>query len=217
MFENCILRNDANGKLLEPVTGLVFHYDADSSGSLEKSGLKPRVRTLKLKSEHLTVERMLKLVAVSDQAGPVPLYLFSLRRVLREIAVEKKGAAPNHLDFKAPLDVEPFTRDQLASLKLRLDLLESFMEGAATGETKGAARPKKKGIVKAMKKLAVMEVVIFSLDSGSVTTVDLSGPFADAPTACNLFDICFSIAKDTMAQCRKGLAVALDEVQKIMN
>ena len=131
------------------------------------------VETLKLKSQHLSVERMLKLMAFSDQSGPVPLYMVVLQQILRVMAIEGDGASFDYWDFKQRLVEKNFTREQTGPLYLRLDLLESFMEAAGRNDVRN----------------------LFSLEPGTLTIIDLSDPFVDASTACVLFDICLSLAK----------------------
>ena len=65
------------------------------------------------------MEHMLESMAVGDQAGPVTTYLFSLRRVLREIAIEKRGGASSYLDFKVRLDAEPFAPPRSCAVRTR--------------------------------------------------------------------------------------------------
>ena len=228
MLESCLLPDHTTGHLQSPITGVVFHYDADSSGSIAEAanlcsrGVKTRVllsesnfytlgqkymnlqgadehltiEQLKLRSRDLTIERMLKLMAFSDQAGTVPLYMVVLQRILRSMASEARGAAFDYRDFKRRLETENFTREQSGPLYLRLDLLESFMEA-----------PKKKSASKNL----------FNLSPGTLTIIDLSDPFVDASTACVLFDICLSLAKANTLQLKTGLVVALDEAHKFMN
>ena len=50
-------------------------------------------------------------------------------RILREMAVESQGAPAFDYDsFRKRVDAEAFTGQQIAPLKLRLELLESFMD-----------------------------------------------------------------------------------------
>lgn len=60
------------------------------------------------------------------------------------------------------------------------------------------------------------------MEPGTVTIVDLSDPFVDAGTACNLFDICLSVILKRHREAvnnniiSPGLIVALDEAHKYL-
>ena len=84
-------------------------------------------------------------------------------------------------------------------MRLRLDLLQSFMRWPPTKGDLKRKTPKK----------------LLDLQPGTLTIVDLSDPFIDDTTVCMLFDICLSIAKENRPKC--GLVVALDEAHKYMN
>lgn len=56
---------------------------------------------------------------------------------------------------------------------------------------------------------------LLDLQPGTLTVVDLSDPFVDTATACTLFDICLSVAKEKRPGC--GLVVALDEAHKYID
>lgn len=155
------------------------------------------VRPFQLRSKDLSVERMKKLMAFTEQDGKDPLYMEVIQRILREMAVASKGSAFNYTAFRNTLDEESagFTREQLNSMRLRLALLESFMVADAR------KRKDKTGLL--------------NLKPGTLTIIDLTDPFVDASTVCVLFDICLSLIKENAPS--SGLIVALDEAHKYMN
>ena len=229
MLESLLRPQLAPGKPGNPVAGVVFHYDIDSSGSVAEAahlaslGIKVdvlvsksnehvlrtaytrelknssnmRVRPLELRSRDLSVERMNKLMAFTEQEGKVPLYMEVIQRILREMAVASQGADFSYKIFRQMLDDESerFTREQSNPMNLRLALLESFM-------VSNARKSKDKS-------------ALLNLQPGTLTIIDLSDPFVDAATACVLFDICLSLIKENAPA--SGLVVALDEAHKYMN
>lgn len=228
MLESYLRPHDVPGKPGNPVAGVVFHYDIDSSGSvaevahLTSLGVKVdvlvsksnehvlrtvymkelknskhlTVRPLELRSKDLSVERMNKLMAFSEQEGKVPLYMEVIQRILREMAIVSKGAAFSYHDFRRMLDAETvrFTREQANPMNLRLALLESFM----------VPNPR----------MSRDKSALLNLKPGTLTIIDLSDPFVDAATVCVLFDICLSLIKENAPP--SGLVVALDEAHKYM-
>jgi len=89
-------------------------------------------------------------MAVSQDDGPMPLYLHTVYRILREMRIEQQeaGTAFDYQDFKLRLMDTAMTPTQLGPLKQRLDMLESFMPPAQTAVkqtySKGKGRSKKK-------------------------------------------------------------------------
>ena len=78
-------------------------------------------------------------MAVSTTDGPVPLYLQTIRKILREmrIAQQETGQRFKYSEFKEKILGESLTGQQLGPLALRLDLLESFLPpGQIQGESK---------------------------------------------------------------------------------
>ncbi|KAI9709382.1 MAG: hypothetical protein M1812_007718 [Candelaria pacifica] len=173
---------------------------------------KPEVQPLLLKEKHLTTTRMMNLMAVSGGDGPVPLYVEIIFKILRQMAIETRGASGvNYSTFKKRLASEGFSRDQCGPLNLRLELLESFMEPSAVLGAPTA--PKSQGQSKrAAKRGAASD--IWAFPPGTLTIVDLSCPFVDRDAACVLFDICLSIFLEKRGDA--GRIVALDEAHKFM-
>lgn len=230
MLESLLRPKAAPGKPGNPVAGVVFHYEIDSSGwlaevahlasmgvqvdvlvsesnehklrkaytkALQGSAKNLQVRALKLRSGDLSVERMNRLMAFSDQADKTPLYMEVILKILRRMAVDSKGADFSYSVFRKLLDEESyrFTREQSKPMNMRLDLLESFM-------VSNARKSKDK-------------TSLLNLQPGTLTIIDLSDPFVDASTVCVLFDFCLSLVKENAPSA--GLVVALDEAHKYMN
>lgn len=128
---------------------------------------------------------MLTLMAVDESASP-PLYLASVTKILREMAMEDKGGF-DYLDFRARLRRCQFNPSQLDMLELRLGLLESFLDLDNSCEEP-------------------------DFPAGEITIMDMSCPFVDANTACVLF----SIGLQRYLQSRaSGKMVVLDEAHKV--
>ena len=209
---------------------MCFHYDVDSSGSVAEAahlcsrGIKVNVlvsnsnahtlkeaygkipgatenltvRPLLLRSRDLSVERMNKLMAFSDKGGTVPLYMEVIQRILRKMAVEHHGQHFDYSAFKRQLALENLdARSQTGPMNLRLALLESFLLPSSIKGKKGSGS-------------TVVDPI-----PGTLTVIDLSDPFVDAPTVCVLFDICLSLIKERRPEC--GLVIALDEAHKYMD
>lgn len=72
---------------------------------------------------------MLDLMAVGQDNGPLPLYMHTVQRILREMRVEQQnlGAGFDYAGFKGKILDSGLTPGQLEPLKQRLDTLESFM------------------------------------------------------------------------------------------
>ena len=112
MLENCMLPLTKLGRLPNPLSGLVFHYDKfgsyNSSQMCEVAHLcsagipvnvlvsptnvwamkevyehipgvtkkhQPTVHRLLLQEKHLSIDKMMRLMAVSESDGPMPLYM----------------------------------------------------------------------------------------------------------------------------------------------
>jgi hypothetical protein len=181
---------------------------------LKSSELQPIVKPMLLTEGNLNVARMKKLMAISESDGPVPLYVEvsstlsplrpciynwqAIMRILRHMAIESRGAKGfNYAMFKRMLASENFSGTQNGPLKLRMDLLESFMpEKAKPGMDNDHN-----------------EATDWSFSPGTVTVVDLSCPFVDESVACSLFNICLEIFEEKRGT--TGLVVALDEAHKV--
>lgn len=78
---------------------------------------------------------MLDLMAVSQDNGPIPLYMHTVKRILREMrmAQQKNRTGFNYGEFKEKILSSGLTPAQLAPLSQRLDTLESFMPNIQAG------------------------------------------------------------------------------------
>ncbi|MCJ1473496.1 hypothetical protein MMC13_002147 [Lambiella insularis] len=217
----------------------------ESMPGLKPGAKKPEVISLHLREQQLDVSRMMNLMAVKGKDGPVPLYIEVLHRVLREMAIESKGAPGLNYDlFRRKLAGEGFSRDQNGPLKLRLELLESFMENrripvplytppqkpmfAETAKGRKAERAweaeqerhkannarMRTEEDKIWREAEASKANTWSFAPGSLTIVDLSCPFVDENAACALFTICLELFLETRGNV--GRVIALDEAHKFM-
>ncbi|KAF1352975.1 hypothetical protein EJ07DRAFT_168674 [Lizonia empirigonia] len=143
----------------------------------------------------LTDETILPQVGLN----PYPLAGLTILMILREMAIESQGLGRfNYTAFKDKLSATQFARGQDGPMKLRLDLLESFMQRSTGFSPKVLANTKNDFLVGS---------------PGSLTIVDLTDPVIDADSACVLFDICLSVF---IQQTQCGKIVALDEAHNYM-
>ena len=103
-------------------------------------GLNVQIEPLQINPSDLNTKRMLDLMAVSQNDGPMPLYLHTLYRILREMRIEQQedGTAFDYQSFLSRLMDTTMSPAQLGPLNQRLDMLESFMSKA--GKENVAAR-----------------------------------------------------------------------------
>ncbi|KAJ5606838.1 hypothetical protein N7537_003457 [Penicillium hordei] len=237
ILEGCLINSKA-GRLLNPLTAVVFHYDTficDNGGSpceaaflASHSKIKVRVlcaptnlltiqktysrfnikvEPLQIDQADLSTKRMLDLMAVGQNGGPVPLYMHTVQRILREMRLlqQKTGSQFDYKDFKNRILSSGLLPGQIEPLKQRLDTLESFMppQQAALnrGEKGKQANPQGAGSN-------------WTPEASQLTIVDLSCPCISPDIACSLFNVCFGIfmEQDT----KIGRIVALDEAHKYM-
>ncbi|KIY01429.1 uncharacterized protein Z520_02981 [Fonsecaea multimorphosa CBS 102226] len=164
---------------------------------LPRDAPRPEVIPLYFQESQLNVTRLMTLMAV-DETGKVPLYMEVLFKVLRDMTTEKKGAGGlDYLDFKDRLSGKGFSPRQNGPLRLRLELLESFLaHKVQPAESEARLRD------------------MFKSAQGTLTIVDLSCPFVNENDACALFTICLSIFMENRADC--GRVIALDEAHKFL-
>lgn len=88
---------------------------------------------------------MMDLMAISSEDGPMPLYMHTVKRILREMRIQQQqtGVAFNYKDFKNRLLNSELLSTQLSPLKQRLDTLESFMPQTQTKSVKNSNTEKK--------------------------------------------------------------------------
>ncbi|KAJ9217610.1 hypothetical protein DTO166G4_792 [Paecilomyces variotii] len=156
---------------------------------------KPKVVPMYFREEYLNITMMKTLMAIGGE-GNTPLYIEVLSQVLRGMAMESQGSRGlNYKLFKQRLESERFSKDQLAPLRLRLQLLESFLDTSPKSSSKTAD--------------------IWEFEKGTLTIVDLSCPFVDENDACALFNICLSLFLENRGT--SGRLIALDEAHKFLS
>ncbi|OBT84079.1 hypothetical protein VE02_07020 [Pseudogymnoascus sp. 03VT05] len=166
-----------------------------------------KIEPLRISEGDLNTKRMLDLMAVSRDGGPMPLYLHAVYRILREMRIEQQemGTAFRYANFKERVAQTEMTPAQLSPLTQRLETLESFMPNTQTGVM--SKRQKSK--------FAVQHGNDWTTKSGCLTIVDLSCPCVTPEGACSLFNMCLSIFLEQ--DMTTGRIVALDEAHKFMN
>ncbi|KAM0124285.1 hypothetical protein ACHAO1_011086 [Botrytis cinerea] len=250
LLENCLFHSKAS-KLVNPLTGLVFHYDtfiSDKGGSpceaaflssnpditvrvlcspanlytIKRvySGLNVQIEPLRINESDLNTKRMLDLMAISQDDGPIPLYLHMVSRILRDMHIEQQETETSfdYQSFKRRLMGTGMTSAQLGPLNQRLDTLESFMFKAQTGADqpyirKVGSQGKEKGEGK--ESTVGKSGNNWTPKPGYLTIVDLSCPCVTPEGACSLFNICLSIFLEQHTNV--GRIIALDEAHKYMN
>lgn len=178
-----------------------YHRMSKLYGNLKglAPGCKVVVEPLILKQEYLNVDRLKTFMATDSGEGGLPLYMHSVLRVLREMAVEP-NAKPgiDYWAFRTRVERLDLSLGQKIPLGLRLDLLQEFIEEET--KTKGVNRQRKKG--------NDWEPV-----PGRLTILDLSCHFLDVSTACTLFEIYLGVFLEQKLDI--GRVVALDEAHKV--
>ncbi|KAH8586579.1 hypothetical protein B0O99DRAFT_656760 [Bisporella sp. PMI_857] len=230
LLENCLISSKAN-HLPRPLTGLVFHYDtfiSDHGGSpceaaflASNSKVKVRVfcsptnihiEPLRIKQSDLNTKRMLDLMAVARDDGPMPLYIHTVKRILRDMRISEQeaGTSFDYSEFKRHVMDSGLTPAQLSPLTQRLDTLESFMSASQAATLDSSPKTKGKGKVG-----AVEHGNDWNSKPGCLTVVDLSCPCVTPEETCSLFNICLSLFLEQDPAV--GRVVALDEAHKFMN
>lgn len=104
------------------------------------------VEPLQIDESDLNTQRMLDLMAVSQNDGGMPLYMHTLMRILRELRIEQQqnGTRFNYQEFKNRLLSASLTPAQTEPLKQRLDTLESFMPKPQVSFLSGGRKGKPK-------------------------------------------------------------------------
>lgn len=167
---------------------------------LPRGTTKPKVVPLYFKQAQLTIDTIMTLMAVQDTGIGAPLYINSIRQLLRDMDFEQQG------NLKSGFDYDEFTRrlagmqltdGAMAPLELRLQLLRSvLLAPVQEAETRTTYEE------------------IWNPASGTLTIIDLSDAFINASDACALFSICLS---QFVAGWRQGpRIVALDEAHKFL-
>ena len=143
------------------------------------------------------------------------------------MAVESQSRPGLDYDaFRRKVDEEAFTGQQIAPLKLRLELLESFMGRPSKTEkeqqvpifpdTEAGRRARTKWFVQKAREKCIEKQSAdkaWSFELGTLTIVDLSCPFVDESSACALFSICLDLFLESRNTASR--IVALDESHKV--
>lgn len=87
------------------------------------------VEPLQIDQSSLNTKRMLDLMAVGQEKGPIPLYMHTVQRILREMRLlqQETDSGFDYYMFKKKLLGADLLPSQLEPLKQRLETLESFM------------------------------------------------------------------------------------------
>lgn len=142
------------------------------------------------------------------------------------MAVESQGAPGLDYDaFRKRIGAEALTGQQIAPLKLRLDLLESFMDRPSMEErqkapifpdSKAGRQTRTKWFVQKAQESSIEKQPAgraWDFEPGTLTIVDLSCPFVDESSACALFSICLDLFLESRNTASR--IVALDEAHKV--
>ena len=127
--------------------------------------------------------------------------------------MEVESQSDQRLDystFRRRVDAEAFT------LKLRLELLESFMDRPSNIKDEQQAPNSPDIKTKRQLKNAVFprgSDNFWEFQRGTLTIVDLSCPFIDESSACALFSICLDLFLESRDNSSR--IVALDEAHKV--
>lgn len=123
-------------------------------------------------------------------------------KILREMATKAQGSAGlDYNAFKQHLDNETFLGNQNLTLRMRLEVLESFFE-PGTVVTPSQTQPKP------------VSDDLWTFPKGGLTIIDLSCPFIGPDDACVLFNICVLLFLKGRADA--GRVIALDEAHKVL-
>jgi len=145
-----------------------------------------RIIPFKLKAKSLDIGAMNTLMAV-DEKSSTPLYMAQVQAILRDLATTSSEGVLDYANFKQRLAREKFDSTQTNMLKMRLNLLESYLD--LTDKAPEA-----------------------DFLPGEVTIIDLSDAFLTPNTACALFKLC---AVQFMDRDVPGKMIVLDEAHKV--
>ncbi|KAL8899991.1 MAG: hypothetical protein Q9207_005909 [Kuettlingeria erythrocarpa] len=273
MLESALIPSDLGKMTSQALTAIVFHWDKTGNQPCEAAYLcsagipvtvlvspsnfhemkdayskipgdkKPVVRPLLLQQSHINQKRMMKLMA-ADNSGGQSLYMAVVRKTIRQL-VSEKGRL-EYADFKARLAVHNFDARQRSSLDMRLELLESFLNGLTEGvgivcyedrmpdfaatktgaKNKGKAKKDEKEkmeqeektewVNQQRKKCAARPSNIWACEPGSLTIVDLTDPLLQEAQSACAL---FDMCLDLFLENQPagGTMLALDEAHKYMS
>ena len=158
---------------------------------LPPGATKPDVQPLKFLPSQLSIDSILALMSVSEQ-NATPLYVSVISRMLREMAIKRKGKSGiDYKLFRNQVDKYPFTDGQRQMIDMRLQMLDEFVD-----------------------KTAKPADDVWSCKPGTLTIVDLSSAFVQAGDACVLFWLCLNFFMAGRGE--NGRVVILDEAHKFL-
>jgi hypothetical protein len=158
-------------------------------------GGKVKVNRLLFKDSDISIERMHKLMNITENADSgVPLYVSIIHDTLQKTAT--RGETITIEQLERDLAAVQFAPGQKVMLEMRMRLLKSFLQSYAEKNH----RPTRD---------------LLAIKPGSLTIVDLSDPLIEPSMVCTLFDICLGIFKANRP--KDGLVVTLDEAHKYLN
>ena len=140
----------------------------------------------RLKAKTLDIGALHSLMAV-DEKSTTPLYMVTVEAILWEIATKSADGSMDYAEFKRRIAEEKWDSTQSNMLKMRTNLLESFLDLDGTTSVPDF-RP------------------------GDITIIDLSDPFLTPSTACILFKLALEQFLQSSAS---GKMVVLDEAHKV--
>ena len=140
----------------------------------------------RLKAKTLDIGALHSLMAV-DEKSNTPLYMVTVEAILRDIATKSADGSMDYAEFKRRIAEEKWDFTQSNMLKMRTNLLESFLDLEGTTSVPG-------------------------FRSGDITIIDLSDPFLTPSTACILFKLALEQFLQSSAP---GKMVVLDEAHKV--
>ena len=232
MLENCLVRNNRLGPLLNPLAGLVFHHDlfASSFGGqvceaayLCTAGISVTVLVSPSNLERMRIlYRNMPGVSLESKKPIVePLVLdeayLNVDRLLGLMAAgDSEGPMPLYmqsvLQVLREMAMKNQSRPGIDYAEFKKQILRKPLTPAQLGPL--------------LIRLDLLESFIGKPDKnnqirgnnwtpvpGRLVVVDLSCPFVDPATACGLFDICLGVFLEQDSKI--GRVVALDEAHKV--
>ncbi|KAJ6536836.1 hypothetical protein B0H19DRAFT_1240702 [Mycena capillaripes] len=218
ILESALIADSRVGRLPEPLSALVFHFDAQDTGRPCEAAFLASPATHRAALSHITVlcspsnlNRRRRAYAALDHVDVEPLYLsekdLTADRMLAIMGCDNIDTMPlymhtalliirnmgvdafSYLEFKRRIALERLNPMQKAMIKLRMDLLDAFIHP-------GARR------------------IESYFTAGGLVLVDLTDPFLDGLTAAVLFDIVLGAFTQWKTVC--GKLIVLDEAHKYL-
>lgn len=146
----------------------------DRYSAATQSATNITVEKLLLPPSELSVGCMHRLMAFTESSDAVPPFKEVIQRILRRMAISGQGRGLNYGEFLQHLEAASLTTEQQRPMRLRLNLLRSFMRWSPTKAGLKKKEPRR----------------LMNLQRGTLTIVDLSDPSLDDATVCMLFDVC---------------------------